>query len=101
MDDGTGQNNVLRYEIFRSAKLEEGYQNIGSVPAGKTEYVDSPVKDRVNYYYYINVVSKEDEIVKSEIVGPVISRPQWFNRTRLNVLVAVLVLALSFCCILI
>jgi len=95
-DDGTGQNNVLRYEIFRNEKLEEDYQNIGSVPAGKTEYEDSPVKDGVNYYYYIHVVSKEDEIVKSKIAGPIISSPQWFDRTRLNVLVAVLFLSFVF-----
>ena len=96
VDDGAGQNNVLRYEIFRSEKLEEGYQNIGSVPAGKTEYVDNSVKDGIEYYYYINTVSKENEGVKSEIVGPVVSRPQWLNRRRLNVLVAVVVLAFVF-----
>jgi hypothetical protein len=95
-DDGAGQNNVLRYEIFRSEKLEESYQNIGSVPAGKTEFVDNSAKDGMEYYYYINAVSKEDEMVESEIVGPAISSPQWFNRTRLNVLVAVLFLAFVF-----
>lgn len=88
--------NVVRYEIFRSQRISEGYQKIGDVLGGKTRYDDKSTKNGVKYYYYLVGLTKDRKEVKSDIIGPVSSFPQWFNRKRWNVLVILMALMLIF-----
>jgi hypothetical protein len=87
---------VVKYEIFRSQKVDEGFQNVGSALPDETEYVDTSSQDGEKYYYYVASVDKEGRMGESEIVGPVSSTPQWFNRKRWNVLIILIALMVIF-----
>jgi hypothetical protein len=76
------------------------FTELGVVPSGKTEYEHSGSKeqlsrdyvpDRADLYYRVDAVTAIEEIrTPSEVVGPVHSFGQWFNKGRKVVLVAVL-----------
>lgn len=78
------------YEVYRAEKKEGPFEFIDFVMKGKTEYVDKGVKDGKPYFYRIRAIRGE-EYVDSEVVGPAISSPQWFNKGRVNVLIFVVV----------
>lgn len=78
------------YEIFRCEVKEGPFESVGFVMRGENQYEDKNVKDGKKYYYYVSAVGLRVS-AKSEIVGPVVSAPQWFNLARLNVLLFVLI----------
>jgi hypothetical protein len=82
-------NLIQGYEIYRGEKLEGDFENVGFVLRGKNYYEDKTVKDDKKYFYYVQALGV-GETTKSEIAGPVISKPQWFNAGRVNVLIATL-----------
>lgn len=78
-DDGEGLNNVLMYEILRSASPEAEYTKVGDSPRGTMEYVDNSAKDKTPYYYKIRALTKtnsSDSVPSSAVV----STPQWFKK---------------------
>lgn len=93
-EDGAGLNNVLMYEILRSASPEAEYTKVGDSPRGTTEYVDNSAKDKTSYYYKIRALSKTG-FSDSSPSAAVVSSPQWFKKERLNALIVVLVLSLG------
>ncbi len=86
---------VKMYEIYRAEELEGEYTMVGFVLQREEEYNDGDVADGTDYYYYVRAVG-EDESSDSERVGPVLSKPQWFNLRRTNFLVATVI----FCALL-
>jgi hypothetical protein len=83
----------VEYELLRSAVEDNSFQVVESWSAKDTIFVDDRVEDGVEYLYLLKGV-KEDEVLFSAVVGPVISRGQWFNTERTNVL-----LGLVICCL--
>jgi hypothetical protein len=83
----------VEYELLRSAVEDNSFQVVESWSAKDTIFVDDRVEDGVEYLYLLKGV-KEDEVLFSAVVGPVISRGQWFNTQRTNVL-----LGLVICCL--
>jgi outer membrane protein assembly factor BamB len=77
-DDGTGENDVVTYEIYRSTSVDGSYVNVGSVPAdGSPSYTwtDSGSGDgNFNDYFYIvrakDTVNEEEQ--NSNKVGKVV-----------------------------
>ena len=94
-DDGDGLNSVVEYEILRAEDMKGPFESIGSTTAGKHEFIDSTC-NRKNTYYF-KVVAKTPEKFKaesgiSEGISPV---AQWFDRTRLSMLIAVIIVVSS------
>lgn len=84
---------ITGYEILRSREIGKGYVSIGSVERGIQEYVDNKIeKDGVTYYYIIR--TKGRILLSSTPSNPVMSKEQWYNTSRTNVLVATLILAI-------
>ena len=89
----TSNRDFIGYDILRASAREGPFAKVGDTPAQITEYTDEDgVKDGVAYYYRVVARQRSDSTL-SEVVGPGISRAQWFHRGRLNSLVAVVILS--------
>ncbi|MEO0079183.1 MAG: fibronectin type III domain-containing protein [candidate division WOR-3 bacterium] len=86
---------VVSYHIFRSTSPDSGFQEIGSEPGTRTEHLDNEVQDGKAYYYYVQARTENDSST-SDVAGPVVSRAQWFNTGRTNVLVLATVICAIF-----
>lgn len=80
------------YEIWRSAEEENNFQMVGKILSSDEKFIDSEVKDGVNYFYFIKGTGENDTLI-SAVFGPVVSKGQWFNTRQINVLLA---MVLSF-----
>lgn len=74
------------YEIYRAARLDTIFENIGFVLCGKNSYDDNSTQDGRQYYYYVRAIAPTG-YADSEIIGPVSSQAQWFNTDRTNTLI--------------
>jgi hypothetical protein len=91
-DDGEGENDVVCYEILRFGHGEVDYQAIATVDMGTTEYEDASAEDG-NFYTY-RVVARDVEFsAPSEETPPVVASAQWFNRSRISMLISVVLLS--------
>ncbi len=78
------------YRIFRSSHPDTGFTDVGRVGFTQTSYVDAGLENETEYYYRVAAGAGE-ELSYSPTIGPVVSRPHWFNTERLNCLVAVVI----------
>ncbi|MGB7063142.1 MAG: DUF6754 domain-containing protein [Candidatus Zixiibacteriota bacterium] len=83
----------VEYEILRSAIEEKSFEMVGKVSAKDTIFIDDSVKDGVEYLYVLKGTEDQD-VQFSAVVGPVVSRGQWFNTERTNVLLGVVICSL-------
>ena len=82
------------YRVLRSPAPDTGFQVIGTEPAARTEYLDNDVQNGARYYYAVETYSDTDS-ARSAVAGPAVSRAQWYNTSRTNILVmAVLICAI-------
>lgn len=84
------------YEIFRTQEPSLEYTKVGWVMRGINTYIDMTVKDKAQYYYKVRGKLGAEFTPFSEIVGPVISKPQLFNKSKINILIGVIILFASF-----
>lgn len=98
-DDGQGQNSVIGYRILRAESPAGPFLDRGMVPSGATEKNDAGVKDKNDpayfpryhdFYYKVAAVGSGGE-TESPVVGPVQSRPQWFNKDKSGLAVGVVI----------
>ncbi|MCK4512494.1 fibronectin type III domain-containing protein, partial [bacterium] len=82
------------YRILRSSHPDTGFAAVGRVGFTQTSYVDAGMDDETDYYYRVAAGAGE-ELSYSPTIGPVVSRPHWFNMGRLNCLVAVILFVLA------
>ncbi|MGB8656479.1 MAG: DUF6754 domain-containing protein [Candidatus Zixiibacteriota bacterium] len=73
------------YEIWRSAEHDEGFELAGKISSTDTQFVDTHVKDGVRYSYFLKGTKGNDTLF-SAVTGPVVSKGQWFNTQRTNIL---------------
>jgi len=85
-DDGGGTGDVLSYQLWRSGGVEAEWDSLGTAAAGATGYLDESAEPGVDYYYGIAAF---DGANYSERVsfGPVAGRANFFQRSRMSVLV--------------
>jgi len=83
----------MEYELWRSTLEDEEFQVVEGWSAKDTLFIDQGVKDGVAYLYLLKG-AEGDSVLFSAVVGPVISRGQWFNPERTNVLLGVII-----CCL--
>lgn len=80
----------MECQILRSAAEENTFRVIGKASPKDTVFVDTDVEDGVEYFYYLQTI-RGDTLLISTVAGPVVSRGQWFNSRRTNVLLGLLV----------
>jgi len=80
----------VEFEILRSALEESSFQLVGKVSSKDTKFIDTSVKDGVEYLYLLKR-SQEDDVLFSAVFGPVVSRGQWFNTQRINVFLGLVI----------
>jgi hypothetical protein len=84
--DTISESGFSRYDVFRALSDTGPFENVGFALRNSSSYNDQSVSDNIRYYYYIQTTFS-DTFAQSKIVGPGISRAQWFNTARLNVLI--------------
>ncbi|MGQ9678220.1 MAG: DUF6754 domain-containing protein [bacterium] len=103
----TTPESLLGFRVFRSTSPTGGFSAVERELTTSTEYLDSDslLRDGVAYYYFIRAYraqtgggteTGEIDSVDSEFAGPVVSRAQWFNTDRINVLILTLLISLLF-----
>ncbi|MFQ5905461.1 MAG: DUF6754 domain-containing protein [bacterium] len=81
---------IDQYEILRCLTIDGEYSVVGSVSRGTASFIDTGVSNDESYFYKVRALAgdRHAESVPSERMQPT---PQWFNRNRLNMLVALIV----------
>lgn len=79
------------YQILRADKQEGPFTEAGFVIGGKTEFRYN-VAEGAEHYYRIRALTGADS-VESETAGPVLASAQWFDTSRLNVLILTLIIS--------
>ena len=74
------------YLILRSTSPDTGFAVVGNEPSARTEYMDNDVRDGTKYYYAVEAF-RDADTTRSAVAGPAVSSAQWFNTSRLNILV--------------
>ncbi len=74
-----------RIEVYRLAKGDSIYEEIGLIPLFKGEFDDVLVVDGREYLYRARAIT-EDSVYVAETKEFTSSSPQWFNRSRTSVL---------------
>jgi hypothetical protein len=86
---------VTGYKVLRSTSPDSGFAEAGLQPGANLEYTDNDVTDGTKYWYAVETRSEADS-ARSVIVGPVISRAQWFNTARTNILILTVIICALF-----
>ena len=92
-DTGPG-GRVTGYEVFRSENRDSDFESISCVAGGATVCVDVSAQDGVEYYYRVRAISPEVPSIAAG-AGPVRSSQQWFNRSRINLMVIAILLVFA------
>ncbi|MBN2564072.1 MAG: fibronectin type III domain-containing protein, partial [Candidatus Eisenbacteria bacterium] len=82
---------VQYYRIYRSSHPDTGFVAVGRVGFAQSNYTDAGMPDNQEFYYRVASAGYDERLAYSGTVGPVSSHPQWFNRDRLNVMIAVII----------
>ncbi|NPV13938.1 hypothetical protein HPY86_03285 [candidate division WOR-3 bacterium] len=77
------------FVLLRRSCERESTQVVATLGAGDNGYIDENVCDGVRYSYQLGVVLGADT-VWGEPSQWVVSKPQWFNWARLNILIAMI-----------
>lgn len=93
-DDGAGANDVEGYEILRATEADGEYEFIGSAASGAQKFTDNNVTDGKEYFYKIKVTDGINYSLSFPSL-PAMSKAQWFNLSRLNIFVFVVVLSFA------
>ncbi len=89
--DTVGADNFIGYDVYRSENDTGPFETVGVALRRSNQYEDQTTIDGKNYYYYIKAVFR-DTAFASEVFGPVISKAQWFNTARINVLILTIII---------
>jgi len=76
---------VLQYCILRATSPDGEFERVGTVPAGTNFYSDDGTEPGDPYWYRIDAIGIDGE-VSSAVSGPAHSRMQWFDSSRVGVL---------------
>jgi len=86
---------IAGYRVLRSTSPDSGFAVVATEPPTSTQYEDGEVRDGSKYYYAVETFTATDS-ARSTVVGPAVSRAQWFNTARVNILVPMLVVCAIF-----
>jgi len=81
------------FRIYRSQSSDTGFTVVGDEAASASEFLDGTARDGQKYFYRVVALAPADsagvvaDSVLSVVTGPVSSKAQWFNASRLNILI--------------
>ena len=95
-DDDADGDPVNGYRVYRSTHPDTGFTYAGRVGYGINLHRDSGVENaggdnEPSYYYRVAVTDQAGNEFLSEPSEPAFARPQWFDMTRFNVMIAVII----------
>jgi len=79
------------YRIERAESEAGPFEEAGFAIGGKIEFQDTNVNPGRTYFYRLVAMSPSDSI-RSDVAGPVVPRAQWFDSSRVNVLILTMLL---------
>ncbi len=85
-----GSPSSIEYEVWRSSEKENGFRLVGKISSSDEKFIDTGMKDGAEQFYFLKGTAENDTLI-SPILGPVVSKGQWFNTKQTNVLVSVLI----------
>ncbi|MBD3286408.1 hypothetical protein GF359_07605 [candidate division WOR-3 bacterium] len=85
---------VVTYKVLRGLYPDGEFTELVVFKVPTYSFRDATTEDRVEYFYMVQVIDERGVVASSEIVGPRISKPHWFNTGRLAVLVVAMAYAL-------
>lgn len=80
---------AVRYRIERAAEGEE-FEQAGMALEEHTSFADEGVEDMRPYRYRVVAIGPGGQEAASEVAGPAMSSPQWFENNLIGVAIAVL-----------
>ncbi len=89
-DDGGGTNDVVSYQLWRSGGVEAEWDSLATAAAGETRYVDETAEPGVDYHYGVAAFDGTSYSERMSF-GPVAGRANFFQFSRMSVLVLMLV----------
>jgi len=98
-DDQLG-GKVQEYLILRGESFDGPFTELGNVARGITAFTDNQVKSGKKFFYKVAALNCERvngtelwrATSESSIAGPVSAEAQWFNTTRVNVFIGIIVI---------
>jgi hypothetical protein len=96
-DDAGPGSKVTEYRLFRADEAEGEYEEINCLSPGMGRCVDNSVETGEDYYYRL-VAFAGSTRSGAVAAGPVVASRQWFDWSRINLLViaAILVFAITY-----
>ena len=99
-DDSLG-GTVMEYLIQRSESASGPFTELGNTTQGATTFTDFQADDNKQFFYKIVAINYDKHngrelwrtTSESAVIGPVVSKAQWFNMGRLNILIGILILS--------
>jgi hypothetical protein len=79
------------YEVWRGESPDLGFVMLVELPPLQKSYDDTGAVDGRPYWYFVRSVSPGGS-ADSDVVGPVVARPQWYRFSTTNVLVFLILL---------
>ncbi len=79
--------NIQSVKIFRSESPAGPFTPVKILLGNVHSYKDNSVEDYRDYYYRIILVTTDNRIFSSDVIGPVASKPSWFNTEKLPLFV--------------
>ncbi len=77
---------IIEYRVLRAEAADGEFSRVGAVVAGTTTYSDDRTETGKPYWYTVTAVGQGSEAISS-VFGPGTSRMQWFDWSRISVLV--------------
>ena len=75
-------------KIYRAESRRGPFVHVKSATGYEHKIDDTEVEDGVEYYYRLIVELKDGTLISSDVVGPVISSQQYFDKSKLPLFVA-------------
>jgi len=85
---------IVGYDVERATSPDGPFEKIGQAPLGGTAYTDNTAKDGNRYYYKVSTIGTgTGPWTAGAVVGPAVSKGQWFDTRK----AAVLLMTFVFC----
>jgi len=98
--DDYDEGDVKEYLIYRSTSPSGPFTELGNTTRGLSQFTDNQAEEGTEFYYKILALNYEKvdgeymwrTTSESVVVGPAESTAQWFNASRINILIGILIL---------
>ncbi|MBD3183271.1 hypothetical protein GF312_13325 [Candidatus Poribacteria bacterium] len=84
---------IKSYRIFRSEVTIGDMKPIGNAEPGVNRYIDNKVTRGKGYYYIIQTIYNDGVVANSPMIGPVVPKAQWFDKSLLPTAGGVLIIS--------